>query len=270
MHENHNGFNLAGNDRIFLGEGLFETIKVTKSKPCFSAVHWQRLNNSAKTLGLSFDLSIEAWQQLLLEKIRQEKLLDGGIKVILTGGVAARGLIATGQHNQLLLQCFSYAPLLKPIRLTIASWLRDANNSLYQLKTINYLEAIIARRQAIQEGADDALFFNTQQYVTEATCANVFFLHQGRIITPLLTDGVLAGITRFRILNHCHHLNLDYAEVSINKEIISESEAVFLSNSLQGIHTVSAINHQAFAKENPIINHLIDLLAEEEKQYCLR
>lgn len=254
------GFKLAANERLFLGEGLFETIKVVQSKPCFPELHWQRLKNSAQTLGISFTLSVEAWQQLLLVKIRQEQLLDGGIKVILTGGEAARGLLVQGQYNQLLVHCFSFSPLVKPVRLNTAAWLRDAANPLYQLKTLNYLEAILARRQAVEEGADDALFFNTQHCVTEASCANIFFLHQGRLITPALEDGVLPGITRSRILNHCYQLAIDCVEMSISKEMITQAEAAFLSSSLQGIQQVAFFEQQEFVQNHPIVLRLMESL----------
>ncbi|RUR12424.1 aminotransferase class IV [Legionella sp. km772] len=265
MQPEQEGFKLAPNERLFLGEGLFETIKVLKSKPCFAELHWQRLRNSAQALGFSFTLSLEAWRHSLLAKIQQERLLDGGIKAIWTGGEASRGLISEGQNSQLLLHAFSFQTLFKPVRLKTASWLRDANNPLYQLKTINYLEAILARRQAMQEGADDALFFNTQHCVTEASCANIFFLQEGRLLTPAQTEGVLPGITRSRILNHCRHLNLAYAEVSITRELIKQSEAVFLTNALQGIHYVAAIDQHEFLPNHPTVSRLIAVLKEEEQ-----
>lgn len=251
------------NDRIFLGEGLFETLKVDNFQPCFSELHWQRLNDSAHRLGISFTLSKKEWQQLLLNKIEQSQLDKGGIKAILTGGVASRGLLAQGTNNQLLIQSFSYLAQLTPLRLTSASWRRDANNPIYQLKTINYLEAIMARREAIRNGADDALFFNTRYQVTEATCANVFIIKDGCLITPPQSDGVLPGITRFRILNHCLRFAIPYTECSITAEMIFSAEAVFLTNSLQGIVYVSSVDKRQFVIKHPLVERLIALLNDE-------
>ena len=260
MQEDLDSFNLACTDRLFLGEGLFETIRVFGSKPCFSELHWQRLRSSASRLGLSFSLSVEAWQQLLLEKIQQEHLFEGGIKIILTGGEAPRNLIAKGQRNQLLLQCFTYKPVVTPLRLTSAAWQRDKNNPLYQVKTINYLEAILARRKAKEKGADDVLFFNTQDKVTETTCANIFFVCKGRIVTPCIKDGVLAGITRARVLEKCQTLSLACDVLSIERKIIQNAEAVFLTNTLQGIHYVSSIDEQSFIENHPLIEQLRTLI----------
>lgn len=262
-------FVLAPNERLFLGEGLFETIKVSKSQACFSKLHWQRLKRSAQFLELPFKLSFAAWQQMLCHKIQQEQLVDGGLKVILTGGIAARGLIAQGEHNQYLVQAFSFSPQTKALRLKKAAWLRDGRNPLYQLKTINYLEAIVARRQAQDEGWDDVLFFNMHNCVTEASCANIFFLYQDRLITPALSDGVLAGVTRSRIVQHCQLLNLAFAELSISATMLEQAQAAFLSNSLQGIQQIAAFEQQEFSLNHPSILRLIDSLIEEERAYCL-
>ncbi len=70
-----------------------------------------------------------------------------------------------------------------------------------QLKSINYLEAIIARRHALERGADDVLFFNMEQYATETTVANLFIVAKGDILTPAVSQGILPGITRHRILH---------------------------------------------------------------------
>lgn len=262
MMEDHESV-LAISDRAFLGEGLFETIKIRNSKPLFSHLHWQRLKRSAQSLGISFSLSIEEWHQLLVQKVQQELIINGGMKVVLSGGIAARGLISKGQNNKLLIQCFTYNELQKPLRLIHAPWLRDANNPIYGLKTLNYLESIIARRQALEQGADDALFFNTQQWVTEATTANIFFIHQECVYTPSQKDGLLPGITRARILKHCIRLAIEHKELSINQEFINNAQAAFLTNSLLGIHYVAAINEQEFMVPHPLIEQLKEVLAEE-------
>ncbi len=267
MSQNFKAFTLAANDRIFIGEGLFETIKVAQSIPLFSELHWHRMSLSAQDIGLDFVLSVEDWNCMLLKKIQEEGMLDGGIKVIFTGGKAARDLIAKGQDNQFLLHCFSFSQYLKPVHLIEAPWTRDANNPIYQVKTINYLEAIFARRIAKEKNADDVLFFNNQAYVTEASCANIFFIQDDKVLTPSLSDGVLAGITRSRILNHCQQLNIEYDELSITREIMDQAEAVFLCNSLQNIYSVCSIEQKKIPINHSIVNQLKTLLAEEEKQY---
>jgi 4-amino-4-deoxychorismate lyase len=255
---------LAMDERLFLGEGLFETIKISRYKPCFPDLHWERLCESANQLGIPFLLTKEDWCALLMGKIQQEQLSQGGIKVILTGGRAPRGLLSQGSANQLLLQSFSYEVNSKPLFLITASWLRDRHNPIYLSKSISYLEAISARRNALQQGADDALFFNTQGHASEATCANLFIVYQGRLLTPPEYDGILPGITRCRVLRHCVGSSIDHEELSITKEMLYSAEAIFLTSSLQGIQYVGVFDKHRACRSHPLVERLKCLLSTEE------
>ncbi len=251
-------------DRIFLGEGLFETIKVDSSVPCFANLHWQRLANAARQLGIPFELSADDWFEHLTQQIKRDNLYHGGIKAILSGGPAPRGLAERGQVSQLIFQTFNYQILNQPIRLISVPWLRDETNPLYQLKTVNYLEAILARRHALSLKADDALFFNLQHYATETTCANLFLIKDNQLITPCLEHGVLPGITRARILKLCEEEHISYCETAVTKSIFAEVDAVFITNSLHGIRRVLAIDQTILEVNHPLIDRLITLLAADE------
>lgn len=263
MNLDHSNLGIAINDRLLLGEGLFETIKVQEGHPRFPELHWQRLSTAAQWLSIHFTLLKKEWSNLLYATIQKDSLVDGGIKVILSGGIAPRGLLMQGQESQLVVDSFTCTVEKKAVSLLQASWLRDANNLLYQFKTVSYLEAILARREAMQRGADDALFFNTQHHVTEATCANIFLINDGCLITPPQNDGVLPGITRLRILNHCRRLGIEHKEQSINLAFLKQAEAVFLTNSIQGIQYVKSLDGWSFASTHPIVEHMDYLLAEE-------
>lgn len=263
VEKGENSPSFASDDRIFLGEGLFETIKVSVSKPCFSELHWDRMSRSAKSLGIHFELSFDDWQEHIIQQIKKDNIYHGGIKVILSGGSAPRGLAEFGQVSQVLLQTFNYTITDTPIRLQRASWLRDANNAVYQYKSVNYLEAIIARRQALTQSADDALFFNTSLYATESTCANLFIIKNNELMTPMLTDGVLGGVTRSRILAYCAKHSISCLEKSISNEMLLAADFVFLCNSLQGLRRVSSFNGFSFPLENALYQKLLSVLPTE-------
>lgn len=243
-------------DRIFLGEGLFETLKVDKGVPCCADAHWQRLSDSAQQLGISFEISYEEWLHRLLEAIQLDNLQDGGIKAILSGGSAPRGLTAQGRNSQLMLQTFAYKAHTSPLRLISSSWLRDALNPIYRVKSVNYLEAILARREALSLGADDALFFNLHHHATETTCANLFLIHNQCLLTPPLEDGVLPGITRSRIFKYAEQHQLHCMEVSLTKERIINADVVFVTNALQGIQSVGSLDGVSFAVKHSLLKHL--------------
>lgn len=253
-------------DRIFLGEGLFETLKVESAKACFSHLHWQRLNDSAQQLGIPFDVSLTDWQEHLSMQIKRDNLYHGGIKAILSGGTAPRGLAQQGQISQLMFQSFNYTLQTNALRLCSVPWRRDSNNPIYQLKSINYLEAIIARRQALAQNFEDALFFNTAHHATETTCANLFLIKEGQLITPPLKDGVLPGITRARIFSQALQHEIPCKEHSITKTMIEEADMVFVTNSLQGIRKVSVLDKHTFPTKNILLDQLVTCMQQADSQ----
>ncbi|MFI4963181.1 MAG: aminotransferase class IV, partial [Legionellales bacterium] len=220
--------------------------RVTNGKPCYTDWHWKRLAHSAEALSIPFDLSFAEWEVHLMEQIKRDNLYNGGIKAILSGGSAPRGLAEQGQISQLMLQTFNYTVRNHPVLLLSATWLREGANPVYQFKSVNYLEAILARRIALASGADDALFFNTQGHATETTCANLFILKNRELLTPPLSDGVLPGITRSRIRGFCDQGAYGFREQSITQSLLAEADAVFITNSLQGIRMVQSLDDTIF------------------------
>lgn len=250
-------------DRIFLGEGLFETLKVESSKPCSSYMHWQRLADSARKLGIFFDLSFDDWHEHLIQQIKRDNLYHGGIKAILSGGTAPRGLAERGHVSQLIFQTFNYTVHKHPVRLISTTWLRDGANPVYQLKTVNYLEAILARRYALEQGADDALFYNLQGHATETTCANLFLIKNNEVLTPRLEDGVLPGIIRARLLLLCEQHHIRCYETSITTAVLKDADVLFITNSLQGIRAVLSLDDIIFEVNHPLLQQLNTLLSFE-------
>lgn len=257
----------AIDDRIFLGEGLFETLRVDSSKPCSAYLHWQRLDNSAQFLGIPFDLSFDDWLDHLIQQIKRDNLYHGGIKAILSGGSAPRGLAERGQISHLMLQSFNYTVHSHPVRLISVPWLRDENNPLYQLKSVNYLEAILARRQALNRGADDALFFNSHHHATETTNANLFLIKNNTVYTPPLSEGVLPGTTRLRILKQCATEDIVFIECAVTKTMIEDADVVFVTNSLQSIRYVLSLDNTTFVVTHPLVEQLRALLLQDEMSY---
>lgn len=247
-------------DRIFLGEGLFETIKIENHLPLYSKLHWQRMSTSAIQLKIPFNHAYEAWYELLLQRINDANIQAGGIRIILTSGRATRGLAVEGDCPSLLVEPFKYQPLTQALNLVTAPWSRDAVNPIYQFKTVNYLESVLARRHALSVKADDALFFNTRRYATETTVANLFVVRQNKLYTPSLTCGVLPGIIRSRLFSICSEHAIELKEDSVSREFIMNADAVFVTNALQGIRPVKSLDGVVLNIEHPLLNQLQYLL----------
>lgn len=255
----------AADDRIFLGEGLFETVRIHNQKPHYAQLHWQRMRDSASLLNIQFELSYDAWHAALEKCIQDAPIITGGVKVILSGGRAVRGLTTQGQTPCLLFSPFAYSATHEACRLVSASWLRDPNNPIYRLKSINYLESILARKQAVAAGADDALFFNVFNHATETTTANLFTIKNDHVFTPGLASGVLAGITRSRLLSLCAMAGVPCTEQALDKEATNSADAVFVTNALQGIRLVKSLDAVSIPACHPLVIFLQDLWRQDDK-----
>ena len=244
-------------DRIFLGEGLFETIRFVNKIPCHAQLHWERLSRGVVALGLNFSLPFEEWFSQLTQVIVNQPIQSGGVKVILTGGTAARGLTQKGKSPQLFFDVFPYEINQKPLRLISAPWFRDANNPVYRVKSMNYLEAILARRYAQSNQVDDVLFFNLQQHVLETSVANLFAVVDDVLCTPGVDEGVLPGVTRRRIIDFCVEHGIPIQECLMDRTMLARASSVFICNALQGIQTVLAWDEVNYPLNGAILQRLI-------------
>lgn len=254
---------LSLQDRVFLGEGLFETMRFVQGAVCYSKLHWERLKDSAVTLGIPFLLSFSEWQQLLHKSIAEQSIQEGGVKVILTAGAAPRGLTQRGYAPELFCEVFSYEPNVKPLCLVSAPWTRDAKNPIYAVKSVNYLEAILARRFAESVGADDVLFFNHQGYALESSVANVFALVDGVLQTPALNVGILPGVIRARIIALAQAHGLMVLQHPIDKALLMRAESLFVCNALLGIQAVQSLDGHLYHLKSEIQALLAGMLQKD-------
>ena len=258
---------VSPDDRIFLGDGLFETIRFEKSRPLYPTIHWQRLRQSANSLFISSDLSDHFLSCQLIDCIKSSGIENGGVKIVLSGGRAARGLVAKGLSPVIFFRAFENHASKSPLHLLTAPWSRDAKNPVYQLKSVNYLEAIMARRAALVAGAQDVIFFNVEQHAMETTVANLFMIKEEKVFTPKLTDGVLPGIIRHRILRLCKDHGIHCKEVSIDRNQLIRAEAIFTTNALEHMRSVKLFDGQRFKTHHPLFKQLNHLLANDSERW---
>ncbi|MFC7781223.1 aminotransferase class IV [Legionella taurinensis] len=252
-------------DRIYLGEGLFETLRVQDGKPCYPDLHWQRLHDSAARLRIAFELPYAHWLQRLQQCLHEAKEPVNGLKALLSGGRSARGLLTTGTDPQLVLTAFCYSPITAPLTLVSSSWRRDRHNPVYGLKSINYLEAIMARRQAAERGADDVLFYNTEGEATETTVANLFMISGNRLYTSPLSCGLLAGIIRQRLVTKAGDWGVVCQELPLTQHQLYNADALFVCNALQGVQAVQRLDNTAYDCHHPLLLFLSEKLKDDAR-----
>ncbi len=224
------GATLPIHDRSFLlGEGVFETVLTIGAKAVALDRHIARLRLGAQSLGINSPTedAIAVAVTSLLQRTRAISL--GRMRITLSG---SGSFLITHQE---------YKEWSEPAKLVSYPHPFNAKSPLQKIKSTSYGEYLLAYRYAQERNADDALLFNTQDMVMEASTANVVALIGGRWVTPPISAGPLPGITR--------ELLIEWgllAERELSFEELQRCESVALISSLRSVQPVSEINGRKF------------------------
>lgn len=224
---------------LLLGDGLFETMLALDGDLPHLAAHLDRMAAGAATLDLPFDRA-EAER-----RIRQATPVEGrfAVRLTLTAGSGGRGLDRPSVlAPRLFATAAPTAPPTAPATTIVAATRRNEGSVAARLKTLSYLDNALARAEARAVGADEALMLNNRGELACAGAANLFWIDGGRLFTPDLACGALAGITRARLMA------MEPVEaVAAGPEALDRAEAAFLTNSLIGVRAIARIGDRVFA-----------------------
>ena len=226
-------------DRGFtLGDGVFETIRADGGIAAQIARHLARLRLGAAVLGIEVPFP----DLVLADAVAAVAGgVDCAVRVTLTRGKMARGVLpATGGVPTLLITAGAMPAAGQPARMIVArETRRNEFSPLSRIKSLNYGDSILARREAAAKDADDALLLNTRGDLAEATAATVILSIDGKWVTPRVEDGALPGIARALLLE-----SGEVNECTIAARDIGRASAAVLVNAL-GIRAVAAIDGAA-------------------------
>ena len=222
---------------LLLGDGLFETIAVEAGAPLRLEAHFRRLREGAGILGLDVPATDQTLAGAVTAVARENGLADAAVRLTLTAGSGPRGLLRPQPGRPTLM--LTAAPLpapLPPARVIVATVTRRNEHSpLSRVKSLNYLDGVLAREEARARGADDAILLNTAGFVAEATAANLFAVIDGELVTPPVSDGVLPGVRRAEII-----AERGAVERSLTVAELERATEMFLTTAL-AVRAVSAI-----------------------------
>ena len=245
-------------DRGFLlGDGLFETVLFQAGKPVLWDSHLERLGRGCAALGLPLPegkkLRAEADRAIRDRRLGSAR---AAVRLTWTAGSGGRGLARPQPPTPRLVVSAASSPRPEtPAAVIVSTIRRNARSPSARLKTLAYVDNVLARREAQAQGADEALMLNTAGHVACATAANVFWIADNRLHTPSLSCGVLDGILRARVL-----ASAPVEEVRLGLDGLLKCEAAFLTNSLIGVRPIRVLAGR-FLKSHPIIDTLAQDLA---------
>ena len=243
-----NSAHISKEDRGFLlGDGVFDTMAAIQGQPIEAELHFQRLSENCAIMNLNTGYEQRRWLQQIEELINKNNLNHkyASIRTTITRGRGQRGLLpAKCKSPTILITAKAFNPhfMARPARVIISTKTRRNEGSpLSQIKSLNYGDNIIARMEAAELGADEALLLNNKNVISCGTSSNVFIAVNDEVYTPPLSDGVLNGIVRQKILSMAAPKSR-IIEKSITAEDAENAKAVFITNSLIGIRPVSHLN----------------------------
>jgi aminodeoxychorismate lyase len=263
-------------DRSFLyGDGLFETMLVANGVPFCWEQHIDRLQRGAVFLGIRFPFSADELRGFSKRLLRENQASHALLRLTLSRGTGLRGYSPRGANSPILVMTLHpttglEANQMQSWRLTTSTFRLPAREPLAQFKNCNKLPQILARAQADEAGADEALLLNTDSFVVEGASSNFFWIDGGIACTPPLASGILSGVTRQVVLELCRGLGLDVRECTIRASQVLETEGVFLTLSSLGIVEGGSLDGQRL-RQSPVTRLLhagfLELLRRETGEH---
>jgi branched-chain amino acid aminotransferase len=218
------------------GYALFESMRAYSGRVFRLNRHLERLARSAEILGIN--LPEVDLQKAIYDTLEANGLINARIRLTVSLGQGeATPDLSTCENPTVFITANTYTQLpeaayKKGFRSVVLQIRRNSASPLSQVKSANYLDMMLARTQANNAGADEALLLNEQGYVAESSTSNVFIVSKGRIITPSIDSGILPGITRDVILELASSLRVEAEQRSVELNELYACQEAFLTNSV--------------------------------------
>ena len=247
---------------LLLGDGLFETLLFTRGALVLVEDHARRMQDGAAILGIPAPTTSE-FVACARVAVEQASLTGAraAVRVTLTAGSGGRGLDRPGETQPRLFA--TAAPMARtqaPARLVVAETRRNHASPASRLKTLSYLDNVLARREATMAGADEAVMLNTLGELACAAAANLFWLNAGVVVTPAPETGRLDGVIARQVVAAARTLELEVRQVRQGVEALAGADAIFLTNSLIGVRPAGLVG-RAPPSPHPLVERLAAAVA---------
>ena len=251
---------------LLYGDGIFEGIRFYNGRVFRLEEHLQRLWDSAHSICLEIPMSRSEMTEALLETIRQNDLRDGYIRLVVTRGVGNLGLNPAQCKKPSVIIIAATVALYpaeiyaRGLSVVTCATRRTSPSSLNPaVKSLNYLNNVMARIEANLAGADEALMLNDAGNVAECTADNVFVIKHGQIFTPPISAGALRGITRAVVFEIAAELGMKVTETDITRHDVFIADECLLTGTAAEVIPVIKADGRVIGngKPGPITTRMI-------------
>ena len=252
---------------LLYGDGIFEGIRAYNGRVFQLKEHIDRLFYSAKAILLDIPMSHGEMMKAVVETCRQNGIRDGYIRLLVTRGIGTLGLnphrckdpsiIIIADKIQL------YAPELyeKGMEIITAPTTRNLHSALNPaIKSLNYLNNILAKMEANIAGCEEAVMLNAEGFVSECTGDNIFIVKARRVFTPPLSAGALHGITRGVVMDLAREEGVSVAEPNLTRYDLFNADECFLTGTGAELIPIVKIDGRVIGtgRPGPLTGKLVD------------
>ena len=268
---------------LLYGDGVFEGIRSYEGLVFKLSEHIDRLYESAHTLMLNPGMTKKEMEQAVIQTLQANNLKDAYIRLVVTRGVGDLGLDPRKCAKATVFIIADKISLYpkefyeKGLEIATVPTIRNHTEALNpQLKTLNYLNNILAKIEAINAGVNEAILLNAQGYVTECTGENIFYVREKTLVTPPPYVGILKGITRQVVMRLAAEQGLEVKEDVFTRHDLYTSEEVFLTGTAAEIVPIVKIDNRKIGEGKPgqwtlkLISEFRKVTSKEGVKYSLK
>jgi branched-chain amino acid aminotransferase len=243
---------------LLYGDGIFEGIRAYNGRVFKLAEHIERLFYSAKSILLKMPLTPEQMTRAVVETCRRNKIRDGYIRLVVTRGVGTLGLNPhTCAHPVVIIiadkiRLYPEEVYKRGLDLITVATTRNLHSALNPaIKSLNYLNNVMAKIEAINAGREEAIMLNADGYVAECTADNLFIVKAGQLLTPPLSSGALHGVTRAVVMELARQNGLTVSEPNLTRYDLFIADECFLTGTGAEIIPVVKIDARVIGSGQP-------------------
>ena len=243
---------------LLYGDGVFEGIRVYNGKIFECSAHIDRLWASAKAIRLAIPISKEQLCSAIEETVRANNFRDCYVRAVVTRGPGDLGINPLKSPRPCvfiitdLISVYPREMYDKGIAVITSSVIRNHPNALSaRIKSLNYLNNVLAKIEANDAGVSEAVMLNHEGYISECTADNIFIVRQGQVQTPATTEGLLEGITRAVMLKLCQRLGVPFVEKRLERYDLYTADECFLTGTGAEVIPVTRIDGREIGTGQP-------------------
>jgi branched-chain amino acid aminotransferase len=243
---------------LLYGDGVFEGIRSYGGKVFRLDEHLRRLWESAKAIWLTIPITREAMHQAVYDTLRVNKIDDGYIRLVVTRGAGTLGLDPNRTSDPQVIIIADHIALYpselyqKGLEIVTVSVVRNHPASLSpRIKSLNYLNNILAKIEGLNAGCVEALMLNTKGEVAECSGDNVFLVRNGALFTPPNDAGILEGVTREAVIELAEEAGMEVRQTALTKHDVYIADEMFLTGTAAEVIPVVKVDNRLIGDGRP-------------------